>query len=527
MSNFALRPPEMANFQFHHHFETESTSFPQQQTMFQRPATAQNQGFSEELDVLPVSDFPFSEYIDRGYEPYQAMPAPLFSLGFDRGFERPFERPAFDRSVDRTVCGFEKQTERPDSRVQQDYFPEEGPDLRFLMSGLFSGQDSPIVAPPNQLVNPDFQNINVGQPLSQPVQPPPPPPPQAFHSIPSSQVPVQREPHLHSQRPVAQVIQKPPRKRSSRSKPKRVSKSASGAPIACKTPSSTSRSSLETLFSLDLLDLLSLTTSDSASPVKLLESPSPTATYSGGSLRHPDHCRIVRGVASGGCSAPPPQETPEPCEHVKAKLVVGGDLIEHVCNSPWTQGEMKDRRRIVRIERRQKGHRIYADFSIVGCANDNPEIAPPPPGADVIEVSCLLWDKASDENNPGPDLYITSVEVIAIVETLIQSKLMEPSLRRRERGRIRLNLLTFWLKPLYHLKIKESEGHKAEFARLIMAYVLRKPRGFDKGFRILSWSRLVPALRRALQCYYAEMTLEQRKRLVGDDEDDDDDDQID
>lgn len=204
---------------------------------------------------------------------------------------------------------------------------------------------------------------------------------------------------------------------------------------------------------------------------------------------------------------------------------MGGDLIEHVCNYPWTQGEMKDRRRIVRIERRQRGHRIYADFSIVGCANDNPEIAPPPPGADVIEVSCLLWDKASDENNPGPDLYITSVEVIAIVETLIQSKLMEPSLRRRERGRIRLNLLTFWLKPLYHSKTKESEGHKAEFARLIMAYTLRKPRGFDKGFRILSWSRLVPALRRALQCYYAEMTLEQRNRLVGDDEDDDEDDQ--
>lgn len=510
MNNYALRPPEMANFQFHHHFEVpEGHMSPQQQQgMFLRPTTAQQQGLPEDPDLLgplPGYELPYSEYNDTRppFEPFQphqaAMPAPLFSLGFPTDLADRFpEKPVLERPPER------------DPRLQQDYLPEEGPDLRLLMTGLFPSQDSPIggpIPPPPMPHSADFPPMPMSQPLfPQPVAPPHPPPQHLVMGHP----------------PAAEPLQKPARKRNSRSRQKRPLQGSK----------SSSRDSQATLLSMDLLDLLSLATSvdSSASPKKMLESPgfggiSPTLPQAPHFYTpHPDHCPIVRGVATGGCTAHPPPEKLLDRHHVQVKLEVGGTLIEQVCHSPWSQGEALDRRRIVRIERRQQGHRIYADFSIIGCANDHPKTEPPPPDADVIEVSCLAWDKASDENNPGPNFYITSVEVVAIVETLIQSKLMELKLRRRERGRIRLNLLTFWLKPLYHLKTKVCpEGHKAEFARLIMSYGVRKPRGFDKGFRILSWDRLVPALNRALQCYYAEMTTQQRDKFVGDDDENEDD----
>lgn len=212
-------------------------------------------------------------------------------------------------------------------------------------------------------------------------------------------------------------------------------------------------------------------------------------------------CRVVRGIAQGGCSIKPPEEDPRPgFMYARVKLNFTGELIDSICNGPWSHGEIVDGRRIVRVERIQQNEVINVDFSIVGCADEFPNPAPAKPNVDFIEISCL--------SVYGPEMgngfYITSVEVVAIVETLIGTrKMKDSSLRRRERGRIRSNLMSFWAKSSYHSKANEES--RSDFAKRIMAYDIRKPRGFDKGFRILSWDRLIPALQRALQCYYAEV----------------------
>ena len=125
----------------------------------------------------------------------------------------------------------------------------------------------------------------------------------------------------------------------------------------------------------------------------------------------------------------------------------------------------QDRRRIIRIERIQQGPVITANFSIVGAANENPVVLPPSnPDIDVIEVSCLecdvkinnshisdgtnFYDSQSSDDEMGGNngdatgmggvgarkspnyiknefnddyyqYYITSVEVVEIVELLI------------------------------------------------------------------------------------------------------------
>lgn len=272
--------------------------------------------------------------------------------------------------------------------------------------------------------------------------------------------------------------------------------------------SKSSRSSRSTVVSMDLVDSASSATSmDANSP--------PFSLPPHRNFISPDHCRIVRGAAAGGASVKPPEPALKDTEYLQVNLVLGGKSLEEICSVPWSKSEIKDRRRIVRIERRQRGPTIFADFSIVGSANEHPETEPAPDDADVIEFSCLAWDRTSEEDEPGTNYYITSVEVVAIVETLIQSALMEPKLRRRERGRIRLNLLNFWQKPSFHLKNTGcSDSRKAAFARLIMAYEIRKPRRFDKGFRILKFDRLGPALQKALYCYYAEMSRAQKIRFT-------------
>lgn len=213
-------------------------------------------------------------------------------------------------------------------------------------------------------------------------------------------------------------------------------------------------------------------------------------------------CRVVRGVAQGGCSIKPPEERPrEGRVFERVKLQFSGDLIESICNSSWNNAELMDGRRIVRIERTQDNNIVNANLSVVGCANDFPTPAPARPNTDFIEVSCLAVF------GMVPGFYITSVEVVGIVEMLIGTRTIKDSaLRRRERGRVRSNLMSFWSKNSYHSR--SNEASLSDFAKRIMAYDIRKPRGFDKGFRILSWDKLIPALQRALQCYYAEIPVD-------------------
>ncbi|CEP20778.1 unnamed protein product [Cyberlindnera jadinii] len=247
--------------------------------------------------------------------------------------------------------------------------------------------------------------------------------------------------------------------------------------------------------------------------------------------------RVTRGVSSGGSATKPPHTVTIPGHYYTPVILeLVGAKLEELCMPQWSQAEKEDKRRIIRVERYQIANRIVAQFSIVGSANEHPKVVPAPPGVDVVEVSCLACltrecdDQDEDEESedisqqyryksPSPlknSFYITSVEVIKIVELLIGTEPSTPHERRRERGRIRSNLVPFWSKKSISSRCSNQEmrssplsdegaDFRVELATRIMSYEIRKPRGFDKEVRILKWEKLVPALKRALQSYYVEV----------------------
>jgi hypothetical protein len=261
----------------------------------------------------------------------------------------------------------------------------------------------------------------------------------------------------------------------------------------------------------------------------------------------PKRYRVVRGISAGGCTTRPPKHSADSDSiFLLTELNLVGAVVEDICYPVWSQAEKEDRRRIVRIERIQKGPRLIANFSIVGAAKESPVPVQPPPGVDVVEVSCLECtlrnddydSQSSDDEFRSPSgssctqadngecyqYYITSVEVIEIVELLIANQSKDPAERRRERGRVRSNLVPFWSKKPISSRMNDAasttnendnldshtptnQDYRLELAKRIMGYEIRKPRGFDKEVRILRWDKLVPALKRALQSYYTEIPL--------------------
>ena len=270
--------------------------------------------------------------------------------------------------------------------------------------------------------------------------------------------------------------------------------------------------------------------------------------------------RVIRGISSGGSATKPPRIMTTANHHyVPVNLELLDANLQECCLPTWNEEEKADKRRIIRIERYQVGSKIIAKFSIVGSAKENPTPLDSQPGVDVVEVSCLECftkqsedtDNEEESGNSTPmnnysygstntngveetkrSFYITSVEVIKIVELLIGTEVQDPAEHRRERGRIRSNLVPFWSKRPISSRMSNNEmrsnssspksesnnsfnqisnispdysDFRIELATRIMAYDVRKPRGFDKEVRILKWEKLIPALRRALQSYYAEI----------------------
>lgn len=233
--------------------------------------------------------------------------------------------------------------------------------------------------------------------------------------------------------------------------------------------------------------------------------------------------QIVRGISAGGCNSRPPKNLNSSSRYYLTELNINGASIQDICLPYWSNAEKLDKRRIVRIERMQQGPKLIVNFSIIGSAEENPIITPSKPGVEVVEVSCLECQMNSydspdeDSQSPFPNqeyqYYITSVELIEIVELLIGSQSKDPMIRRKERGRVRSNLVPFWSKKPISSRMNDSpkslnNDPKLDLAKRIMGYEIRKPRGFDKEVRILRWDKLVPALKRALQSYYTEIPLE-------------------
>lgn len=273
-----------------------------------------------------------------------------------------------------------------------------------------------------------------------------------------------------------------------------------------------------------------------------------------GSQMNSKRFRVIRGISAGGCSTRPPKQSLSlDLTFLPVELKLTGASVQDICFPQWSPLEKEDRRRIIRIERTQNGPHLMANFSIVGSANENPVTVPPMKDVDVVEVSCLEcatrvgdeYDSQSSddeksasasprmiklENGESFQYYITSVEVVEIVELLIGTELVDPAERRRERGRVRLNLVPFWSKKPISSRMHEltnslssslsniagagagamhygmtNQDFRLDLAKRIMGYEIRKPRGFDKEVRILRWDKLVPALKRALQSYYTEI----------------------
>ncbi|AOA61950.1 Hypothetical protein PP7435_CHR2-0001 [Komagataella phaffii CBS 7435] len=262
---------------------------------------------------------------------------------------------------------------------------------------------------------------------------------------------------------------------------------------------------------------------------------------------------LVRGRSFGGNNCRPPKEPLIPgTRYVAAHLRLENNTCEDMCLPEWNKHELEDSRRIIRIERRYQSNEIVASFSIVGSAKENPQTKPSSdPDVKVLEVSCLkcfingnesdeqfVTECQSDEahygftelpkqnfsrkskgcshkmanNTIACQYYITSVEVIKIIELLVGGyTVSDPRQRRKERGRVRSNLAQFWSKHLVSSSKKTmkrpamlacNEDYLAELEQRINTYDVRKPRLFDKSVKILEWPNLGPALQRAIQSYY-------------------------
>ncbi|KAH3679024.1 hypothetical protein WICMUC_001219 [Wickerhamomyces mucosus] len=273
-------------------------------------------------------------------------------------------------------------------------------------------------------------------------------------------------------------------------------------------------------------------------PLQDPHSPKSMIETSSGKFTHPKY-KIVRGISSGGTATKPPKIPTLPNHQFKqVQLKLNNISLDDLCFPEWNELEKSDKRRIIRLERYQIGNKIYCDFKILGSAKENP-IATKKSlnnGVSVLEVSCLeVFNKPSDdldedESAPAKDdlersFYVTSVEVIKIVELLIGVESEDLSERRRERGRIRSNLVPFWSRKSISSKMSNindepKNDFKIELATRIMGYEIRKPRGFDKEVRILKWQKLFKALKRALQSYYVEIPNDLDTGDYSDDEQD-------
>ncbi|AOA60441.1 Hypothetical protein PP7435_CHR1-1388 [Komagataella phaffii CBS 7435] len=270
---------------------------------------------------------------------------------------------------------------------------------------------------------------------------------------------------------------------------------------------------------------------------------------------------LVRGFCSGGKIKPPKNQLVPGTEYVNVCLELLNVNYEGICLPKWNEKELEESRRIVRVEKRRQYNKIEAAFSIVDSVQENPQTnIAVDPNVDVLEFSCLLCpikehnsevaqtvptSSSSEEHKyselAGHDFeenlscgsdkeietsvrfeyYITSVEVIRIIEFLTENHLIQDiQAKRRERSCLRSNLVRFWSKDIVPSSTSTmSKGSKPsrendcieELAQRIRAYKVRKPLIVDKSLRILEWSKLGPALERALQSYYVALPLDKIK----------------
>lgn len=220
-------------------------------------------------------------------------------------------------------------------------------------------------------------------------------------------------------------------------------------------------------------------------------------------------------------------ESPDNSKLIKVVLVFTNTDILSVCLTPWSNTEVAAERRFVRFTKSLNLNTLSLDASIVSYDERNPTEQTgicPTTGLPYIEISCLRCHCLPESNTNHIDAleeqqllsykyYITSIEMIKLIEFIIGTSAETPQdleAIRKERGRIRSNLVPFWSKWTVNSKSNLDKMHdikwryRIEMGERIMAYKYRKPRDFDKEIRVLNWENLEPALHRVLQNYYVQ-----------------------
>lgn len=166
--------------------------------------------------------------------------------------------------------------------------------------------------------------------------------------------------------------------------------------------------------------------------------------------------------------------------------------LDGILVHPWSDQEVLEGRRIMRIQRFQQGCTLHAHFSAAQ-PTQNLIRTSTPKNPNCLEVSCIRYDHTDGVKTK---FFITSVEVIEIVEFLIGKNSVNSILKWKERGRIRSNLASLWFKSWCDLG-----PIQLRFESQIRRYNSRNPNTTTKYMRVLQWVNLEYALRKALLFY--------------------------
>ncbi|KAF8322287.1 hypothetical protein DL93DRAFT_2051080, partial [Clavulina sp. PMI_390] len=147
-------------------------------------------------------------------------------------------------------------------------------------------------------------------------------------------------------------------------------------------------------------------------------------------------------------------------------------------------------RRLVQFWRRQKGQEIQLSFRAI---HPDQYIE----GTNV--VSCIYFEKRKE-------YYITSVDLIALLESLIGIKFVTA-----EKNRIRRNLEGFKPETMSRLK---SDVKCQEFFFLIMGLDTPRPRHIEKDIKVFKWTLVHQAMLKVLGKYVCTSSRSSQKLLL-------------
>ncbi|CCH45337.1 Transcription elongation factor [Wickerhamomyces ciferrii] len=166
--------------------------------------------------------------------------------------------------------------------------------------------------------------------------------------------------------------------------------------------------------------------------------------------------------------------------NLKVTMEFQGDINSMTMN--WTPKEIENSRRLVAIGFKQHFNHLVLNFKPI----DQSDYIPGTP-----VISCIYWNQTNK-------FYVTSVDLITLLEYLVNSKFPV-----EEKNRIRRNLQS--LKPL---TVSKSNPKFYRFFQLIMNFQNPKPRHIEKDVKVLSWSALRESLQKVLSKYTIDPTTD-------------------